>query len=129
MIGIIKEVAPTAGAETDEKLGVAEFHDKYFPYPLFRDQSLEFYKALGNRKLLNQVFTTNPFTVYNTYQEMKKRLKGRGLKGNMAGEGNLQGGVFVISPLQGVVYMHQEITGQPFPMKEIAQATKSCLQR
>ncbi len=104
MVGIIKEVAPVKGALTDQELGVDEFNQRYFPYQLYRNPGLEFYEALGKRSLLRQVFTTNPFKLYSNYQEMKQRLKGRGLKGNLVGEGLTLGGVLVITPTDGIIY-------------------------
>jgi hypothetical protein len=125
MIGIIKEVAPSSGIETDEELGVNEFQTKYFSFPLYRNQTLEFYNALGNRSLLSQLFTTNPCKLYSNYQSLKNRLKGRDLKGNYAGEGIKLGGVFVISPRDGIIYEYQEITGNPMPVDEIERAIQS----
>jgi hypothetical protein len=47
-IGVIKELAPIKGAETDEILGVNEFHTKYFlDHPLYLDSERAFYSALG----------------------------------------------------------------------------------
>lgn len=47
-LGVIKELAPIKGAETDEILGVSEFHTKYFlDHPLYLDSERAFYSALG----------------------------------------------------------------------------------
>jgi hypothetical protein len=47
-LGIIKEVAPVANAETDELLGVDAFHQKYFlNNPLYIDIERKFYSVLG----------------------------------------------------------------------------------
>lgn len=119
MVGIIKEIAPVKGAPTDTELGVDEFNKQYFPYQLYRNAGLEFYEALGKRSLLRQIFTTNPFTLYSDYQQMKQRLKGRGLRGNLIGEGITLGGVLVITEPEGIIYQYQEITGQPIPVDEI----------
>lgn len=46
--GVIKELAPIKGAETDEILGVNEFQTKYFlNNPLYHDPKWEFCAALG----------------------------------------------------------------------------------
>ena len=45
----------------------------------------------------------------------------------LLGEGLLQGGVIVVSPLAGILYMHQEMTGSELPIEEIAEAIKSTL--
>jgi hypothetical protein len=123
MVGIIKEIAPVRTAQTDEELGVNFFNQNYFPYLLYRNSGLEFYASLGQRSLLRQVFTTNPFTLYSNYQTLKSRIRGRGgLVGNYAGEGITLGGVYLISPLHGIVFEYQEVTGNPMPVVEIQRA-------
>jgi hypothetical protein len=94
LIGIIKEVAPVKGAETDKELGVASFQRNYFlNNDVYIDDSLSFYNALGSKLLLNQgLHSWNPFTLYADYKNMKRRLKEKGLKGNYAGEGLTKGG-------------------------------------
>ena len=48
LIGVIKEVAPTAKVETDEALGVAKFQSDYFGgRRLYLDEKREFYDFLG----------------------------------------------------------------------------------
>jgi hypothetical protein len=121
LIGVVKEVAPVQGAPTDEVLGVNEFNTQYFPYPLYRDRELKFYRALGSRSFWS-LASWNPFTWYKAYQEIKKRLAGRNITGNYAGEGFLLGGVLLVSPTRGVVYRYQEVTGQAMPLSDIEQA-------
>ena len=61
-MGLIKEVAPTKQAETDETLGVGEFESKYFPGgALYLDEPKVFYEFLGNRKLNPFGALLNPF--------------------------------------------------------------------
>jgi hypothetical protein len=123
LIGIIKEVAPVSGAETDEVLGINEFNTQYFPYPLYRDRELKFYAALGSRSFWS-LASWNPFTWYKAYQEIKTRLAGRNIKGNLAGEGFLLGGVLLVTPTEGVVYRYQEVTGQSMPLPDIEKALR-----
>ena len=124
LFGIIKEVAPCSGVETDEELGVSEFQTKYFlDYPVYMDSEREFYSFLGNRKFLEQKwFSWNPFALWSAYNEMTERLKRKGVEGNMKGDYNIQGGLLIVSPTKGVVYQTHEITGVDLPINEIKAA-------
>lgn len=109
MVGIIKEVSKS---EDDDHLGIREFHDEYFKGgELYLDEGKEFYKALGDNGRyrtmgLGTLFSWSFFKGYGA-------LKNKGVDGNSVGEGSIQGGIFVIGPgEQGVIYAHQEITGQ-----------------
>ena len=93
LYGIIKEVAPTKTAPSDEELGVKIFQEKYFPYPLYRNEDLSFFSFLGNRSLLSQI-PWNPLKWFSRYQNMKHRLADKNIKGNMTGEGLTLGGLY-----------------------------------
>ena len=81
LFGVIKEVE-----EGDQDtLGIKQFQQKYFPYPIYRDEWRLFYGALGNRHLLS-IIPWNPLrflyeTVKRTYRVQKK-----GIEGNYAGD-------------------------------------------
>lgn len=126
LVGIIKEVAPVKGAETDEELGVAEFQEKYFHnFPVYIDQERSFYSFMGNNNLLFQkLHTWNPFQLYSDYKFLKTRLDTKELSGNLAGEGLLKGGLLIISPKLGICYRHEENTGSEMPYKEIGNKLK-----
>lgn len=126
---MIKEVAPTAQAATDEVLGVGEFQSKYFKdYPVYLDESLEFYCYLGNKSLMKQkLWTWNPFKLYSSFKNLGTRLKEKNVEGNLVGEGLVQGGVLLITPTDGVVYTYNEQTGYELPMTEITAAINSIL--
>ena len=127
MIGIIKEVAPVKGAETDEILGVGEFQSKYFHnHPLYMDAERNFYAFLGNKSLLSQpLHSWNPFRLYSDFQSLNQRLKEKNVEGNLKGEGLLKGGLLIISPKDGIVFRHEEATGSCMPYDEIGSALKS----
>lgn len=93
LVGIIKEVAPIKGAETDAVLGVEEFQNRYFAkYPVYIDHARSFYSFLGNKSLLAQpLHSWNPFTLYSDFQKLTARTKSKGLKGNLVGEGLIKG--------------------------------------
>lgn len=104
VIGIIKEVAPVAGALTDEELGVGEFQSSYFNnYPLYMDEKKVFYSFLGNKSILSQPWSSwNPFRLYSDFKSMTARLKAKGVDGNLKGEGTLKGGIIILHPVKGL---------------------------
>jgi hypothetical protein len=126
-IGLIKEVGP----QDDESIGKDElgtrlFQEKFYNYPLYLDKKLDFYNAMGNRKIYS-LFNWNPFTWWSSLMEMSKRSDDRGIPGNLKGEGIILGGVLVISKTKGVVYQYQEQTGSPIPVDDIAEAVNEAL--
>lgn len=126
LIGVIKEVAPCATAKTDTELGVAEFQEDYFPYPLYLDESKGFYEALGKRTFSDLPGTWNPFEFWAGLKSIGERIKAKGLDGNMRGEGLVLGGIFVISPKKKSVTTFPESTGKEIPSDEIEAAVKAC---
>lgn len=114
MFGVIKEV----GVDTE---GLLEFQSKYFgDNEIYFDEKKEFYHALGNQSLLSQrLHSWNPFQLYTDFNKMKDRMKNKKIEGNLIGEGLLKGGLFIVSPTEGVVYEHHESSGSPMPYEEI----------
>jgi hypothetical protein len=102
-------------------LGVKEFQQKYFKYPVYQDAELSFYKAMGTRKLYS-LFSWNPLTWFSALSDLGDRY--RDVTGNLKGEGIVLGGVLVISKEKGVVYQYDEITGQPLPLEDITRAVE-----
>lgn len=114
LFGIIKEV----GVDTE---GLLEFQTKYFNNnELYLDSNKEFYKALGNKSLLSQPWSSwNPFTLYGDFNKLMARMKEKKIEGNLKGEGLLKGGLIIVSPTKGIVYKHEESTGIAMPYAEI----------
>jgi hypothetical protein len=126
LFGVIKEVAPVSGAETDEILGVSEFQKKYFnDYPVYLDHEKAFYSYLGDKSLLSQsLHSWNPFTLYSDFKNMQERLNRKGVEGNLKGEGLLKGGILIITPPENVVYKHEEQSGSEMPYDEFREELK-----
>jgi hypothetical protein len=126
LVGIIKEIAPISGAETDELLGVGEFQSKYFANsPVYLDSEQKFFKFLGEKTIYSQSLPTwNPFKLYANYKLLKQRLDSKGIEGNMKGDYYLRGGVLLISQSKGVTYQCEELVGSEFPYAEIGAALK-----
>ena len=124
VIGVIKEVAPCATAKTDEELGVQEFQDQYWPFPLYLDESKEFYSALGSRTFSDLLGTWNPIEFWQGLKSIGERIKEKNLDGNMRGEGLVLGGIFVINSKKQTVEVFPESTGKEIPADDIAEAAK-----
>eukprot|EP01032_Pedospumella_encystans_P012656 gene12656-14628_t len=104
-----------------DRQGVIDFQTKYFNLnELYLDQNRGFYKALGSKSLLSQpLHSWNPITLYKDFKKLMGRMKEKNIEGNMVGEGTIKGGLYVISPTDGIVYTHDENTGTQMPYAEI----------
>jgi hypothetical protein len=76
-----------------DDVGLVEFHDQYFSFPTYKDVDLSVYQAFGNRRI--GLSTWNPIRLYRGFKEMGKRLKEKGIDGNLKGEGMIQGGLLL----------------------------------
>ncbi len=130
LIGIIKEIAPVRGGPRyDAQLGVTEFQENYFKnYPVYLDSEREFFNLFGLHYLTSQPFHSwNPIKLYISFSELMKRLDKKNIKGNVTGEGLLQGGVLVVNNKKKTVdYSYKELTGYLLPVNEIENAIKQC---
>ena len=113
LFGVVKETA------VDDE-GLAEFQSKYFNYPLYRDADMEFYNALGGRKV--GVSSWNPISWFRSIRSMGKRFKAKGIDGNMKGDGIVQGGVIIFGKDGNPKYAYEEKTGKELPVADILAA-------
>ncbi|GMI44487.1 hypothetical protein TrCOL_g7801 [Triparma columacea] len=129
LLATIKEHAPTKQCPDDDCLGVGDFATKYFPKgDVYHNPSLDFWSALGNRRLTSQRPSSyNPFKIYKGIKEMGKRQTEKGIKGNLKGEGIVQGGVMVFDSSGNLKYVYKEMTGYLLPKEEIEKAIDEIL--
>lgn len=139
-VGIIKEVGEQDDVSiAEDTLGTKLFQEQYYPFPLYLDRKMDFYHALGKRKIYS-LFNWNPFTWWSSLNKMSKRVDDRHIPGNLAGEGIILGGVLVIARgeqqkgagtttagVPRVVYQYLEQTGSPVPVDDIAAAVNQVL--
>jgi len=86
-----------------EQKGAEEFQPYIKGQPLYYDPKRSFFKAIGDRWLGISGFV-RPSVWSNV-----NRAKGKGIEGNMQGEGRLLGGTLVVAPHdQGIVFEHRE---------------------
>lgn len=115
LFGIVKE----NGVDDD---GLFSFHRDFFNYPLFRDDKLEFYNALGGRKL----GITSLFGMLWNGSSIKKRWEDSNITGeNLKGEGLKQGGVIVFGKDGKPKYAYEEVTGTVVPTDDLLAALRA----
>eukprot|EP00977_Amphora_coffeiformis_P011009 scaffold2632_cov158-Amphora_coffeaeformis.AAC.1 len=114
IFGVIKETGV-------DDAGLVEFQRDYFPYPLYRDQSYMFYRALGDRKLTVS-FLLNPFLIFHVFFDAWHRLNRKKISGNIKGEGIVQGGIILFDRRGAPIAMYQEETGTDLPVSDLVNA-------
>ena len=101
--------------------GLTEFHNQYFPFPIYKDLDLKFYQALGDGKISDN-FSYNPIKIWRALRSIGKRLKEKGLDGNYVGEGLKTGGIIIFGADGSPKYMMAEETGTPLDEEAILAA-------
>ena len=97
--------------------GLIDFQKKHFEFPLYRDESLSFYKLMGDRTL----GVTGLLKLFTNFR-MFRRLRQIGVEGNMVGEGTIQGGIIIFGKDGSPRAIYQEETGSELPLREIVSA-------
>lgn len=88
-------------AVVHETLGVKEFQP-FFKGDVFLDEERKFYGPTERRMLFSALLRAKVWI--NIITNMRN-----GVKGNMAGEGRILGGVYVVGPgEQGILFEHRE---------------------
>ena len=116
IFGIVKE----SGVD-----GLAEFYNKYFTYPVYRDSSFTFYEALGSRKVA-LASLINPLSIVSLACETWERMKTKDIKGKLTGgEGLVQGGIIAFDTKGKPLFMYQEETGKDLPIAKLITALEA----
>lgn len=116
LFGIVKETGV-------DDAGLAEFHSKYYPYDLYRDDDLIFYNNFfGQRKFGLSSLSLNPIKIYRGVRTLSTRMKAKSIDGNLIGEGSVKGGVILFDKRGKVKYAYQEETGTELPVDDIGAA-------
>jgi hypothetical protein len=114
--GVVKETS------VDDE-GLLEFYNKYFPFPLFLDETLSIYQGMGNRKI--GLRTLNPFRLWRGFRSMGSRLKEKKIEGNLVGDGMIQGGILVFDKEGKIRYGYEEMVGDELDIDDIRAAIKA----
>ena len=107
------------------RLGIADFENSYFCAPLYHDPERAFYKALGSKPLFTLggigKALLNPLKLRRELKGMGERMKGKGVEGNLRGDGLTKGGILVIGPDGDVKFTFYEDPGNGVPPEEAAK--------
>lgn len=103
---------------------MTEFHEVYFPHPLYRDENLTFYKAFGKNSIFKNM-SWNPFKIYKDMAAVGERLKKKNIENNFIGEGLKTGGIFIFGKDGTLKYAYPEDTGSPLLESEIVTAVEA----
>jgi hypothetical protein len=119
--GVIKEIG------VDDE-GLMDFSQNHFSgFDLYLDEELNFYKALGERKLgLSTLLglIMSPLSSWRAMKDIGERQKKKGIENNFKGEGALKGGVIVFDAEGRPQYAYLEETGDELPKEDILAAIK-----
>lgn len=102
--------------------GLYDFYKDYFTYPLYKDESLAFYTALGTRKL--KLSTWNPVRIFRGLRDVSRRLSKKNISGNYKGEGIVQGGVIIFDANGKARFAYREETGSEIPVEDIVAVVR-----
>lgn len=114
MFGIVKETGV-------DDAGLEEFYKEHFPFPLYKDETLKFYEALGNGSVTDAIMY-NPFKAISAFRRHVKRQKEKNITGNLIGEGIRSGGLIIFGKDGSPQYMLPEQTGTLFDGDELSAA-------
>jgi AhpC/TSA antioxidant enzyme len=108
--------------------GLTEFYQNYFTFPLYRDENLHFYHALGDGKITDNMSWWSLFKPWKLVREMKamnKRLAKKKISGNLKGEGVKTGGIIIFGADGTAKYAYREVTGYELDMDDIYAAIQA----
>lgn len=110
IFGVVKETG------VDDE-GLLEFQTNYFQYPLYRDTTFDFYRALGDRRVGMEIMW-NPFSLFSILCETWQRIRDKNIEGNIKGEGLVQGGIIFFKKGKPR-YVYEENTGSDLPVANL----------
>lgn len=113
--GIVKET------NVDDQ-GLLDFYQQYFTFDIYRDELLATYEAMGNRMI--RLTTWNPIRWYRGFWDLTSRLQQKNIKGNLKGEGMLQGGILFFDKAGVLQFAYEEEIGDEFDVEEILAVLK-----
>lgn len=117
LFGTVKEVG------VDDE-GLTAFFEDHFTYPLYKDDGLVFYNDFFGQRSL-KLTTYNPIRLFRGFRKMGRRLKEKGLEGNMVGEGLVQGGIIIFDTDRNARFAYEEETGKELNIEDIVASLKA----
>jgi hypothetical protein len=108
--------------------GLIEFYQDYFTFPLYRDESLFFYRAFGDAKITDNMSWWSLFKPWKLVKQMRamnKRLAKKKISGNLKGEGLKTGGIIIFGADGTAKYAYKEVTGYELDMNDVYAAVQA----
>ena len=116
VLGVVKEIGV-------DDAGLQEFHRNYFnSWPIYLDEEMQLYKAMGNRSILK---VKTLFQMITGMRKLSRRMSQKGIGGNMVGEGTIQGGILIFDAKGDLVHVQPETIMNEINMIEIAQVLET----
>ncbi|GAX27666.1 prostamide/prostaglandin F2alpha synthase [Fistulifera solaris] len=111
VLGVVKEIGV-------DDAGLKSFHKDYFnSWPIYLDEDLQLYKAMGNRSIFK---IKTIFKLLSNMRKLSKRMSQKKIEGNMVGEGTIQGGILIFDGKGDLVHVQLEDITKELNMSEIA---------
>jgi len=121
LFGVIKETGV-------DDTGLEEFHDVYFPHPVYRDEDLFFYSLFGDDNSIFKGVSWNPFQLYKDYKDLGVRMKEKNIEGNLVGEGLKTGGIIIFDKKGEPKYAYPEQTGTPLVEEDLVSVLRAIVE-
>jgi len=122
LFGIVKETGV-------DDAGLTDFYKDYYPFPLYRDENLDFYNAFGkDAKVTDHMswsMLLNPFKLFGGMKQVNKRMSSRNIEGNVVGEGFKTGGIIIFDVQGRPKYCYPEVTGSELNLSDLLAAVES----
>lgn len=115
IFGVVKET------NVDDE-GLVDFGSRYFPFPLYCDQSYSLYQFLGSHKAFE---IPSLWTLLTTFLDAWKRISSKGISWNLKGEGLIKGGLIIFDRKGIPKYAYKETMGEDLPVQEIVLAVQA----
>jgi hypothetical protein len=112
--GILKETGV-------DDVGLLDFYEKYFRFPLYKDPKWLVYKAMGNRKITLK-------SLMKGLLKSRGRYKKKNIDQTTGGEGWVQGGLLIFDRNGQLRFGSEENFGHELNLDELAAAIRQCRQ-
>jgi AhpC/TSA antioxidant enzyme len=110
--GIVKETGV-------DDMGLLDFYEKFFRFPLYKDDKWLVYKAMGNRKITMKSLMAGLL-------KSRGRYKKKNIETTNLGEGWLQGGLLIFDKYGRLQFGSEEHFGHEINIEELRAAIQKC---
>lgn len=108
--------------------GLTDFYQDYFPFPLYRDEKLDFYRAFGDGSFTDNLSWSSlfkPWKIVKEFRGISQRMKKKKIEGNYKGEGLKTGGIIIFGADGTAKYAYKEEPGYELDMEDLFAAVQA----